>query len=102
MGVILAKGCWLFFTQRPSSLPYALKPCEHVATNLGQIWVDKKLGGVNAVQTLSRLNRICPGKEETMVLDFVNGAEERSKLISKAILLTMYVCMPSSRRFLPS
>ena len=38
--------------------------------------VDKKLGGVNAVQTLSRLNRTYPGKNETMVLDFANEAEE--------------------------
>lgn len=35
----------------------------------------KKLGGVNAVQTLSRLNRTHPGKEETTVLDFANEAE---------------------------
>jgi type I restriction enzyme R subunit len=34
--------------------------------------VDKKLEGVHAVQTLSRLNRTHPGKEDTFVLDFVN------------------------------
>ena len=39
------------------------------------MYVDKKLGGVNAVQTLSRLNRMHPGKEETAVLDFANEAE---------------------------
>src|SRR2546425_2243702 len=38
--------------------------------------VDRKLGGVNAVQTLSRLNRTYPGKEETVVLDFGNDSEE--------------------------
>ncbi len=38
--------------------------------------VDKKLKDVKAVQTLSRLNRIFPGKEDTFVLDFVNTAEE--------------------------
>jgi type I restriction enzyme R subunit len=43
---------------------------------LHTMYVDKKLGGVNAVQTLSRLNRIYPGKEETMVLDFINEAEQ--------------------------
>ncbi len=43
---------------------------------LHTMYVDKKLGGVNAVQTLSRLNRTYPGKNETMVLDFVNEAEE--------------------------
>ena len=46
---------------------------------LHTMYVDKKLGGVNAVQTLSRLNRIHPGKEETMVLDFANEAEEIQK-----------------------
>ena len=39
------------------------------------MYVDKKLEGVNAVQTLSRLNRTHPGKDETFVLDFVNDAE---------------------------
>ena len=38
--------------------------------------VDKKLRGVKCVQTLSRLNRICEGKTDTFVLDFVNSAEE--------------------------
>jgi type I restriction enzyme R subunit len=44
---------------------------------LHTMYVDKKLTGVNAVQTLSRLNRTMPGqKSETMVLDFANEAEE--------------------------
>jgi type I restriction enzyme, R subunit len=43
---------------------------------LHTMYVDKKLGGVQAVQTLSRLNRTCPGKEDTFVLDFVNNADE--------------------------
>ena len=38
--------------------------------------VDKKLRGVKAVQTLSRLNRSCPGKNDTFVLDFINTAED--------------------------
>lgn len=42
---------------------------------LHTMYVDKKLGGVHAVQTLSRLNRVYPGKEETFVLDFANEAE---------------------------
>ena len=46
---------------------------------LHTMYVDKKLGGVNAVQTLSRLNRYHPEKEETMVLDFVNEAEAIQK-----------------------
>lgn len=40
------------------------------------MYVDKKLGGVQAVQTLSRLNRTYPGKDKTFVLDFVNEAED--------------------------
>ncbi|AVP56144.1 restriction endonuclease subunit R [Clostridium tetani] len=43
---------------------------------LHTMFVDKKLRGVKAVQTLSRLNRIAPGKEDTFVLDFVNTKEE--------------------------
>jgi len=43
---------------------------------LHTMYVDKKLSGVRAVQTLSRLNRTCPGKEDTFVLDFVNEARE--------------------------
>ena len=39
---------------------------------LHTMYVDKKLGGVNAVQTLSRLNRTIKGKTETMILDFDN------------------------------
>ena len=40
------------------------------------MYVDKRLAGVQAVQTLSRLNRIHPGKTETFILDFVNDREE--------------------------
>jgi type I restriction enzyme R subunit len=40
------------------------------------MYVDKKLSGVKAVQTLSRINRMCPGKTETFVLDFVNSRED--------------------------
>ncbi|MFL0409678.1 type I restriction endonuclease subunit R [Microbacterium paludicola] len=39
------------------------------------MYVDRKLGGVQAVQTLSRLNRMYPGKDKTFVIDFVNEAE---------------------------
>ena len=46
---------------------------------LHTMYVDKKLGGVNAVQTLSRLNRTHPGKTGTTVLDFANEAEEIRK-----------------------
>lgn len=43
---------------------------------LHTMFVDKKLSGVKAVQTLSRLNRTCFGKEDTFILDFVNSAED--------------------------
>ncbi len=43
---------------------------------LHTMYVDKRLSGVQAVQTLSRLNRTCPGKTDTFVLDFVNDEEE--------------------------
>src|SRR5207249_10439747 len=43
---------------------------------LHTMYVDKKLGGVNAVQTLSRLNRTYGNeKKGTMVLDFANEAD---------------------------
>jgi type I restriction enzyme R subunit len=40
------------------------------------MYVDKMLGGIQAVQTLSRLNRAYPGKDATYVLDFVNEPAE--------------------------
>jgi type I restriction enzyme R subunit len=43
---------------------------------LSAMYVDKRLSGVLAVQTLSRLNRTCPGKESAFVLDFVNDPAE--------------------------
>ena len=46
---------------------------------LHTMYVDKKLGGVNAVQTLSRLNRTTSGKTDTFVLDFANTSDEIKK-----------------------
>lgn len=43
---------------------------------LHTMYVDKKLSGVKAVQTLSRLNRMCAGKDDTFVLDFANETED--------------------------
>ena len=43
---------------------------------LQTMYVVKRLAGVQAVQTLSRLNRVAPGKSRTFVLDFVNVEEE--------------------------
>ncbi|MBE0557707.1 MAG: type I restriction endonuclease subunit R, partial [Proteobacteria bacterium] len=43
------------------------------------MYVDKKLSGVRAVQTFSRLNRIYPGKKEVFILDFANDPETIQK-----------------------
>ena len=43
---------------------------------LHTLFVDKRLAGIQAVQTLSRLNRAHPLKEDTFVLDFVNDRDE--------------------------
>jgi type I restriction enzyme, R subunit len=43
---------------------------------LHSMYVDKRLSGIQAVQTLSRLNRTHPLKEDTFILDFVNDREE--------------------------
>ena len=46
---------------------------------LQAMYVDKPLGGVQAVQTLSRLNRVAEGKENPFVLDFVNDPDDISE-----------------------
>ena len=43
---------------------------------LHTMYVDKRLAGIQAVQTLSRLNRTHPLKKDTFVLDFVNDCDE--------------------------
>jgi len=43
---------------------------------LQSMYIDKKLSGVQCVQTLSRLNRKMNGKEDTFVMDFVNETED--------------------------
>lgn len=43
---------------------------------LHTMFIDKRLSGIQAVQTLSRLNRCAYGKEDTFVLDFVNTRED--------------------------
>lgn len=45
--------------------------------------VDKKLKDVKAVQTLCRVNRIHPGKEDTYILDFVNKPEDIQKAFER-------------------
>jgi type I restriction enzyme R subunit len=46
------------------------------------MYVDRRLAGIQAVQTLSRLNRAHPGKDTTYVLDFANSADEVLKAFS--------------------
>ena len=43
---------------------------------LHTMYVDRRLAGIQAVQALSRLNRVHPHKEDTFILDFVNDREE--------------------------
>ena len=43
---------------------------------LHTMYVDRVLGGIQCIQTLSRLNRCCDGKEDTMVIDFRNDPEK--------------------------
>jgi type I restriction enzyme R subunit len=50
---------------------------------LHTMFVDKPLKGLNAVQTLSRLNRKAPGKDATFVLDFRNETEDVSKAFQR-------------------
>lgn len=47
------------------------------------MYVDKKLSGVAAVQTLSRLDRVYPGKEEPIVIDFANDSDTIRKAFEK-------------------
>lgn len=54
---------------------------------LHTMYIDKKLKGVKAVQTLSRLNRVHPGKDDTFILDFKNDLEDIKESFS-----TFYEC----------
>lgn len=54
------------------------------------MYILKKLKGVNAVQTLSRLNRICPPYDKkTFILDFVNDYEDIQTAFSKYYTTTL-------------
>lgn len=50
---------------------------------LHTMYVDKMLGGVQCIQTLSRLNRCHPDKEDTQVIDFVNTFDDVRTAFSK-------------------
>ena len=56
------------WSARTSSRPVTTSRC-------CTMYVDKTLSGIKAVQTLSRLNRACPRKHDTFVLDFLNDAD---------------------------
>lgn len=55
---------------------------------LHTMYVDKQLSGVKAVQTLSRINRMCKGKVDTFILDFVNTREEIQKAFQEYYVST--------------
>lgn len=50
---------------------------------LHTMYVDKRLGDIQAIQTLSRLNRTCAGKDDTLVIDFRNDKDEIKKAFDK-------------------
>lgn len=50
---------------------------------LAAMYVDKKLSGITAVQTLSRLNRAADGKREVVVVDFQDNTEEVREAFAK-------------------
>jgi type I restriction enzyme R subunit len=65
---------------------------------LHTMYVDKRLAGVQAVQTLSRLNRTAPGKTDTFVLDFVNEREEIYKAFKPYYEVTDIGDMPEPQQ----
>lgn len=65
---------------------------------LHTMFVDKKLSGIQAVQTLSRLNRCTNGKSDTFVLDFVNKPEEIYKAFKPFYEVTELGDIPSSEK----
>ena len=67
--------------ERFASQDYQLLVANKYQTGFDQpllqaMYVDKRLDGVQAVQTLSRLNRKIPGKNDTFVLDFINEQDD--------------------------
>ncbi|MEI7511410.1 MAG: type I restriction endonuclease [Candidatus Peregrinibacteria bacterium] len=59
---------------------------------LQTMYVDKRLGGVSAVQTLSRLNRVHPEKDSTFVLDFYNTEDDIQKAFEPYYQATILSC----------
>ena len=56
---------------------------------LQTMYVDKRLDGLQCVQTLSRLNRVASGKTDTLVLDFVNEPEQIQEAFQQYYQTTM-------------
>ena len=65
---------------------------------LHTMFVDKKLSGIHAVQTLSRLNRCTYGKEDTFVLDFVNTHEDIYKAFKPFYEVTQLGDIPNAQK----
>ncbi|AAU38778.1 type I restriction endonuclease subunit R [[Mannheimia] succiniciproducens] len=65
---------------------------------LHTMFVDKKLSGIQAVQTLSRLNRCAKGKTDTFVLDFVNQPEDIYKAFKPFYEVTELGDIPSNEK----
>ena len=65
---------------------------------LHTMYVDKRLDGVQAVQTLSRLNRMIPGKDAPFVLDFVNDAVNIFRAFKPYYDKTELLASPPTRR----
>ena len=56
---------------------------------LQTMYVDKRLDGLQCVQSLSRLNRVATGKTDTLVLDFVNEPEQVQEAFQEYYQTTM-------------
>lgn len=65
---------------------------------LHTMYVDKMLGGIQCIQTLSRLNRCCAGKEDTMIIDFRNDKDDVQKAFQKYYTETELVGEPDTQR----
>lgn len=65
---------------------------------LHTMFVDKKLSGIHAVQTLSRLNRCTYGKEDTFVLDFVNTHDDIYKAFKPFYEVTQLGDIPNAQK----
>ena len=63
---------------------------------LQTMYVDKRLDGLQCVQTLSRLNRVATGKTDTLVLDFVNEPDQVQEAFQQYYQTTTLVLCQAS------